>query len=105
MASIQGLNTYAVFERGGKNKFQGCFNIQDGAAADGVEDTDGIDVINLGLNTTFPNGFFIAQDGYNNDGNANVNQNFKLVAWENIATSFSPPLQIDNTFNFRELNP
>lgn len=105
LASIQGLNTYAVFERGGKNKFLGCFNIQDGAAADGVEDTDGIDVINLGLNTTFPNGFFIAQDGYNNDGNANVNQNFKLVAWENIATSFSPPLQIDNTFNFRELNP
>ena len=102
IASIQGDNLYAVFEREGKNKFLGCFRIAQDAAIDEVTETDGIDVINLSLNEHFPNGFFIAQDGYNySPEGAESNQNFKLVPWENISMSFQKNLLIDNEFNPR----
>ena len=98
IASIQGNNSYAIFERGGENKYLGSFRIKD-AGIDGVEETDGIDVMNLDLGGPFPKGLFIAQDGFNNDGNAELPQNFKLVSWEKIARLFDPPLLMDNTYN------
>lgn len=104
LASIQGDNSYAVFERDGKNKYLGCFSIVDGSSTDGVKETDGIDVVNLRLNNKFPNGFFIAQDGYNSENGRDTTQNFKMVPWENIANSFSSPLIIDNQFNVRRLS-
>jgi 3-phytase len=80
IASIQGNNSYAIFERGGENKYLGSF-------------------MNLDLGGPFPKGLFIAQDGFNNDGNAELPQNFKLVSWEKIARLFDPPLIMDNTYN------
>lgn len=103
LASVQGDNAYAVFERGGRNRFLGCFRITDGSITDAVEETDGIDVINFALNNNFPNGFFIAQDGYNRINGADTTQNFKLVPWERIANSFDKPLAIDNTFDVRQI--
>ncbi len=102
IASVQGLNTYAVYERNWKNKFLGCFSIGDGSEIDGVKETDGIDVINYGLGNKFPNGCFIAQDGYNKDGDKDTTQNFKIVPWESIANSFDKKLLIDNTFDIRK---
>ncbi len=101
LASVQGDNSYAVFERGGKNKFLGCFRIVDSSNTDAVEETDGIDVINMAMNDRFPNGFFIAQDGYNKNNGQDTTQNFKMVPWEHIANSFGPALIIDNTFDVR----
>jgi len=103
LASVQGDNAYAVFERGGKNSFLGCFRIVDGEYADATEETDGIDVINMALNENFPNGFFIAQDGYNKTNGADTTQNFKMVPWERVANSFDKPLKIDNQFNVRSI--
>ncbi|MBG0782671.1 MAG: phytase [Bacteroidales bacterium] len=102
IASIQGDNLFAVFEREGKNRFIGCFRIGETNEIDEVTETDGIDVINLALNEQFPNGFFIAQDGYNftTDGKKTT-QNFKLIPWETIAGSFDKKLHIDNSFNPR----
>jgi 3-phytase len=96
IASSQGNNSYAVFRRDGQNRYLGSFSIVDGDI-DGVQETDGIDVVNLEMGSNFPNGFFIAQDGQNLDDSTEVNQNFKLVPWEKIAHSFCPKLIIDNS--------
>lgn len=98
IASIQGNNSYAIFERGGENKYLGSFEIK-GNGIDGVEETDGIDVVSLDLGEPFSKGMFIAQDGYNHEGNVELPQNFKLVSWEKIARLFDPPLIMDNSYN------
>lgn len=92
IASLQHENRFAIFERGGTNKFIGCFSIEDGDHTDGTKNTDGIEVVNAALNTNFPKGLFVAQDGFNKEEGVITRQNFKLVPWERIAESFSPPL-------------
>ncbi|MFC2115620.1 phytase [Bacteroidota bacterium] len=98
IASYQGNNTYAIFERGGTNKYLGSFEIKDNGI-DGVVETDGIDVTNLNLGGTFSKGVFIAQDGFNTDGESVLPQNFKLVSWEKIANLYEPPLIMDSSYN------
>lgn len=83
LASSQGNNTYAVFDRSGDNAYLGSFIIEAGAY-DGVEETDGIEATYLPLGAMFPKGVFICQDGYNYDGETKVSQNFKLVDWREI---------------------
>ena len=86
IASSQGNHSYAVFQRERPHTYLGSFSIKDTPALDGVEETDGIDVINLPLGEGFPFGCFIAQDGYNLDASGEpVAQNFKLVSWLEIA--------------------
>ena len=51
--------------------------------------------MNLGKN--FSNGVFIVQDDENDKGA----QNFKVVPWENISSSFDPPLSINNKWSLR----
>jgi 3-phytase len=100
IASSQGNNSYAIFNREATNEYIGSFSIVAGKV-DGVSETDGIDIINLGLGDLFPSGLFIAQDGDNRDQNSRQNQNFKFVSWGSIASSFSPSLIIDSTYDFR----
>jgi 3-phytase len=89
IASSQGNNAFAVYEREGANAYVGTFRIVAGAI-DAVSDTDGIDVTSASLGPAFQGGLFVAQDGDNDDGN----QNFKLVPWTRIAGAFTPPLAI-----------
>jgi 3-phytase len=98
IASSQGNNSFAVFTRGGNHKYLGSFMITANGGIDGVSETDGIDVMNLALGSDFPDGVFIAQDGYNFDGEQQVNQNFKLVNWKEVASQFKPWLLIDNAY-------
>ena len=98
IASSQGNNSFAVFTRGGNHKYLGSFMITAQKSIDGVSDTDGIDVMNLSLDSDFSDGVFIAQDGYNFEGEQQVNQNFKLVDWKEIASQFKPWLLIDNAY-------
>jgi 3-phytase len=91
IASSQGNNSFAVYEREGNNKYLGSFRITDGTI-DGVQETDGIDISSANLGKLFPHGVFVAQDGYNKEGGNNLRQNFKLVRWEVIAGSFDPDL-------------
>jgi len=98
IASSQGNNSYAVFNRYGKHDYIGSFRITEGSF-DGTNDTDGIDIFNLPLNNTFPSGIFIAQDGANSTGSLDtLPQNFKFVNWSGIANSFSPALIIDTMY-------
>ena len=82
LASSQGSDTFAVYQRRGGNAFVASFTVAAGRV-DGVSYTDGIDVTNAGLGAAFPAGVFIAQDNQNGERN----QNFKLVPWGAIARS------------------
>ena len=100
IASVQGNNTFAIFERQGRNKYIGRFKIVDNGI-DGVMDTDGIDVTNLNLGSTFPEGVFVVQDGFNTAGSDSLNQNFKMIGWVKISSVFDPALDINNSFDIR----
>lgn len=81
LASSEGNNSYAVYERRGDNAFVERFEIR-GGLIDGAEDSDGIDVTTAALGPAFPTGLFVAQDRSNDGGN----QNFKLVRWGDIVS-------------------
>lgn len=100
IASSQGNNSFAIYDRFYDNRYIGSFRIVEGSI-DGASETDGIDVVNLGLGQKFPKGMFICQDGYNRDNGESVPQNFKMAEWQNIAAIFDPPLFTDPSFNVR----
>ncbi|MDJ0552975.1 MAG: phytase [Microcoleaceae cyanobacterium MO_207.B10] len=115
LASSQGDNTFAVYERQGNNEYIGNFFIGDFANIDGAEESDGADVINVPLGNNFPNGLLVVQDGANEpeavlqdpeDGEIqNFNTNFKFIPWENVANAFAEPLEIDRfSFNPRQVS-
>lgn len=100
IASSQGSDEFAVYERGGGNAWLMTFRIGPGKGIDEVTGTDGIDVISASLGPSFAQGAFIAQD----DENPGAHQNFKLVPWQAIATAGPRPLLIDTVWNPRIVN-
>ena len=92
LASSQGNNSYAVFQRLPPNNYLGSFRVRAGKL-DATSDTDGIEAVAAPLGAGFPQGLFIAQDGANDDGGKPRPQNFKLVHWGKIANLFEPPLK------------
>ncbi len=105
LTSSQGDNTFVAYTREGNNDFLGSFAVGNNGSIDSVQESDGADVINVPLGPNFPYGVFVTQDGNNlparlveDDGEfENVNTNFKLVPWENIAYAFPTPLVLDTT--------
>ncbi|NRA28637.1 MAG: phytase [Parvularculaceae bacterium] len=79
IASSQGNNTYAVYDRRGET-FITRFSVGKGDTVDGTEETDGIDVTSAPL-PGFPAGVLIIQDGFNDPEG---HQNFKLVDWRDV---------------------
>lgn len=79
VASSQGNNTYAVYDRRGET-FLARFSVGGSDDVDGTEETDGIDVTSSSL-PGFPRGVLIIQDGFNDP---DANQNFKLVDWRDV---------------------
>ena len=98
IASSQGNNTYAVFDREAPHKYRGSFAVEAGERIDGTEETDGLDVLNLKL-PGYPNGMLVIQDGYNMENGDTMNQNFKIVDWSDVARGMNPPLEISNGFD------
>ena len=90
LASSQGNDRFAVYQRTAPHAWLRTFEIT-GGAIDGVTTTDGIEVTNAALSSIFPSGMFVAQDNSDESGR----QNFKLVPWERIATAADPLLAID----------
>lgn len=83
IVSSQGDNAYAVY-RLTDDSYVGRFRISDGAIG-GAEETDGIDLMLGDFGPAYPGGIFVAQDGHN----ATAAQNFKLVAWDDIARALN----------------
>ncbi len=85
VASSQGNHAYVVYDRAPPHAYRGTFRVGDIGAVDGVEDTDGLDVVSAPLGPRYPMGLLVVQDGVNlaPDG-AEANQNFKLVSWQDV---------------------
>lgn len=81
MASSQGSFSYAIFNIGVNDKYVGSFKVINGVI-DGVEETDGLEVVSVPLGSFYPNGLIVLQDGFNFDGDSLMNQNFKYVPFE-----------------------
>ncbi|MGW7439148.1 phytase [Streptomyces sp. NPDC054849] len=88
LASSQGDDTFAVFDRGHGNAYVRSFRIAPGSgpgAPDGSEECDGAAVTSAPLGTKFPNGLLVVQDGANtpgstgSDGEARTDTDFKFV--------------------------
>lgn len=102
LLSNQGTDSYNVYRREGNNDYIGAFTVTDSPnGIDGTSNTDGIDVTNFPLGPTFPYGLFAVQDGINFDGGVKENQNFKLVPFELIASTFG--LSLDTSWDPRSV--
>ncbi len=97
IASSQGASEFVIYDRQGKNDYRATFRIVASQGVDAVTGTDGIEVVNAPLGTSFPKGAFAAQDGDNQGGK----QNFKLVPWQEIARAIVPALTVDTAWNAR----
>ena len=93
--SSQGDGKFNIYNRQAPYGFISSFKIIGNGSIDGVSDTDGIETLNYNLKCKdnknqldfcddFPLGVMIVQDGYNYTGENKVNQNFKLVSFEQI---------------------
>ncbi|MFK4439005.1 phytase [Paenibacillus sp. RC21] len=103
IASSQGNSSYAIYERQSDNAYISNFTISASPTVDGTSVTDGIDVLGYGLGKNFPHGIFVVQDDENLQNGKKLNQNFKMVPWEQIAKGARIPLTIDDGINPREL--
>lgn len=85
IASSQGNSSFVVLDASAPYAFRGAFRIGINAeiGIDGVSDTDGLEVSQVNFGGVYRQGMLVVQDGYKRlpDGA----QNFKLVAWEDIA--------------------
>jgi 3-phytase len=85
VVSSQGNDSYVVLDAAPPYKVHGAFRIGVTVAAgiDGTSETDGLEVSSANFGGPFARGMLVVQDGYKRlpDGP----QNFKLVAWEDIA--------------------
>jgi 3-phytase len=83
IASSQGSDQYAVYERDGSNNYLGKFTMGSDSSVDGATDTDGLDVSSYNFGGSFDEGLFVVHD---NDNTGETSSNFKLVEWDEIAT-------------------
>lgn len=96
LASSQGDNTFAAYDRQGDNAYLGSFAIGDGAATDGVQHSDGSTVVNVPLGRDFPRGLLITHDGEAAPADGErESTNFKFTPWESVARAFDRPLIVD----------
>jgi len=93
IASSQGNNSYAVFNRQAPHTYIGSFKIVAGESTDGTEETDGLDVMNFDFGEKYPKGLIVIQDGHNKDNGTAAPQNFKIIRWDSIALKFNPSLE------------
>ncbi|MFF7296209.1 phytase [Streptomyces sp. NPDC008265] len=88
LASSQGDDTFAVFDRQRGNAYVRGFRVAPGTGAgspDGSEESDGAAVTSAPLGRKFPQGLLVVQDGHNGpatpgpDGEPRTDTNFKFV--------------------------
>jgi len=82
--SSQGNFSYAVFDINQSHKYLYSFKIIDGKGVDGVEETDGIEIVSYNFSPQFSSGLFVAQDGFNYTSDSLDAQNFKFLSMSEI---------------------
>jgi 3-phytase len=91
IVSSQGNNSYVVLDAAAPHRVRGTFRVGYNLAAgiDGTSETDGLDVSSANLGGAYAGGILVIQDGYKRlpDGP----QNFKYIAWEDVARALHLP--------------
>lgn len=88
VSSSQGNFRYAAYDINDDFRYLGVFAVGNGSVCDGTEETDGIDLYSGAVTQQYPQGIFLAQDGFNyDDKGEKTSQNFKLVDWRKIETA------------------
>ncbi len=82
IASSQGNDQFAVYERTEDNAYIGSFTIGAGNGIDAVTGTDGLEVTSVSMGPEFPGGLVVVQDDENTD--PDQPQNFKLIPWATV---------------------
>ncbi len=82
IASSQGNDQFAVYERTEDNAYIGSFTIGAGNGIDPVTGTDGLEVTSVSMGSEFPGGLVVVQDDENTE--PNEPQNFKLIPWSTV---------------------
>lgn len=96
LASSQGDDTFAVYERDGDNDYVGSLALTDDPSVDGVQHSDGSTVVNTPLGSAFPRGLLITHDGEATPADGDrESTNFKFTGWDTVAEAFDEPLTID----------
>jgi 3-phytase len=89
VVSSQGDNSYLVMDAKAPYKVRGSFRVGYNLAAgiDGTSETDGLEVSSANFGGPYGKGLLVIQDGYKRlpDGP----QNFKYVAWEDVAKALA----------------
>lgn len=99
LVSSQGNNSVALFNREAPYQYINSFTVGDGEI-DGVNETDGMMVVNANLNEVFSQGVLVMQDGDNQPAKENASQlsegrestNFKYVSWRTVAQALDLPV-------------
>jgi 3-phytase len=91
IVSSQGDSTYLVLDAQAPYRLRGKFSIGINLAAgiDGSSETDGLDVSSVNFGGKFSRGMLVVQDG--NKRLPDGPQNFKYVAWSDIAKALQLP--------------
>lgn len=80
-------DTFAIFERGGQNRYLGSFKLTANGPIDAGQECDGAELVSIPL-PGYPAGLLIVQDGYNDDLNGMSGEpeatNFKYVSWADV---------------------
>ncbi|MEO1553420.1 MAG: phytase [Pseudomonadota bacterium] len=83
IASSQGDNTYAVFDRAPPHSFRGRFQVSYNGVV--IGDTDGLDVTSRAIGSDYPSGLLVVQDGFIRDENGKRrNQRFAYISWADV---------------------
>ena len=78
IVSSQGDNAYAVYDLK-SGRYRARFRVGDGAI-DGVQETDGLELMTGDFGANYPGGLLVTQDG----DNSPETQNFKFTAWADV---------------------
>ncbi|ACB52843.1 phytase [Crocosphaera subtropica ATCC 51142] len=113
LASSQGDSSFAVYDRQGSNSYLGNFVVGENNGIDGVEESDGADIINVALGDKFPKGLLVVHDGSNENATVfqdpedreiqNFNTNFKYIDLEDLSATL--PFFKLNTKGYDPRNP
>ncbi|MFZ6747533.1 phytase [Undibacterium sp. Ren11W] len=92
LVSSQGDSSYLVLDAQAPYRVRGKFRVgvNPSSGIDGTSETDGLDVSSVNFGGKFSAGMLVVQDG--NKRLPDGPQNFKYVAWEDIARALKLPL-------------
>jgi 3-phytase len=90
LAASEGGDQIVIYDRRPPHAIVGGFRVVADAGIDAVTQPRSVEASSLALGTDFPGGLVAVHDAINDPL-----QNYKLVSWSELASTFSPPLRVN----------